>query len=223
MSRKALIFGSIGTLVETSQMQLDAFNQAFVEADLDWVWTRQIYIPMLAQSGGRKRIQAYADDRQEEVDARALHERKTEIFDQMMMEKGLCLRPGVLPLIRYGKDNGMQLGFATTTSRHNIMSMFEALEGALHRSTFDFVGDVDQVNAPKPAPEIYERAMSAFNLTAAECLAIEDTPIAMKAALDAGIECVGFPNAFSNPAEFKGALHVVDTVDPKGLPELAET
>ena len=35
---KAILFGSIGTLVETSELQRTAFNQAFSEAGLDWTW-----------------------------------------------------------------------------------------------------------------------------------------------------------------------------------------
>ena len=35
---KAILFGSIGTLIETSDLQREAFNQAFKEAGLDWYW-----------------------------------------------------------------------------------------------------------------------------------------------------------------------------------------
>jgi hypothetical protein len=42
MIRKAIIFGSIGRIVETSEMQRQAFNRAFAEAELDWEWTRDI-------------------------------------------------------------------------------------------------------------------------------------------------------------------------------------
>ena len=35
---KALLFGSIGTLIETSNIQRESFNQAFKEIGLDWHW-----------------------------------------------------------------------------------------------------------------------------------------------------------------------------------------
>ena len=34
---KAILFGSIGTLIETSDLQREAFNEAFKEAGLDSV------------------------------------------------------------------------------------------------------------------------------------------------------------------------------------------
>jgi beta-phosphoglucomutase-like phosphatase (HAD superfamily) len=35
---QAVIFGSIGTIAETSDIQRQAFNLAFAEAGLDWNW-----------------------------------------------------------------------------------------------------------------------------------------------------------------------------------------
>ncbi|MEM8537263.1 MAG: HAD hydrolase-like protein, partial [Pseudomonadota bacterium] len=131
MTRQAIIFGSIGTIADTSEMQLAAFNAAFDEAGLGWFWAASDYKPMLAKSGGKQRIQDFADRRGETVDASAIHQRKTAIFNDMMAHKGLAPRPGVLPLMKYAMDAGVKLGFATTTSQSNICAMFNALDGAL--------------------------------------------------------------------------------------------
>ncbi|WP_187432052.1 Protein CbbY (plasmid) [Roseobacter fucihabitans] len=222
MTKQAIIFGSIGTIVETSEMQRQAFNRAFAEAELDWEWTRDIYAQMLKQSGGRQRISDYADKVGGEVSAKALHDRKTEIFGEMMIADGLAPRPGVLPLIRFAKDNGIKIGFATSTSRNNIEAVFGALNGALHRSTFDFVGDNENVTATKPDPEIYHRTMIALGVSAARSLAIEDTAVSMQAALAAGIDCVGFPGAYGDESQIEGAIRIVDSVEPSKLPFLCE-
>ena len=52
---KAIIFGSIGTLVETSDIQRQSFNQAFKEIGLDWYWDKNNYKNLLKKSGGRNR------------------------------------------------------------------------------------------------------------------------------------------------------------------------
>ncbi len=221
MDKRAIIFGSIGTIVETSAMQREAFNQAFAEAGLDWHWTEDEYIPLLRKSGGRQRIADYADSKDEDVSATELHNRKTEIFGEMMMTKGLKPRPGVLPLVHFAKDNDMKLGFATTTSNNNVCAIFDALDGALHRSTFDFIGDLDEVTAPKPDPEIYYRTMTALTVTSDQCLAIEDTAVSMQAAVAAGIACIAFPGAYADADDFKDAYRIVDQLDPHLLPVLA--
>ena len=56
MLKTALIFGSIGTVMETSDVQRRAYNQALKEAGLNWDWTREIYAELLNQSGGQERL-----------------------------------------------------------------------------------------------------------------------------------------------------------------------
>ena len=46
----SLLIGSIGTVVETSQLQLEAFNGAFKEFDLGWHWSREEYEGLLSLS-----------------------------------------------------------------------------------------------------------------------------------------------------------------------------
>ena len=50
MKYKALLFGSIGTLIESSNIQRNSFNEAFKEAGLDWYWDEQDYKILLKKS-----------------------------------------------------------------------------------------------------------------------------------------------------------------------------
>ena len=40
-SMSAILFGSISTLADTSEMQRAAFNEAFRAHGLDWSWSRE--------------------------------------------------------------------------------------------------------------------------------------------------------------------------------------
>ena len=84
MPIKAVIFGSIGTLADTSDLQLQAFNMAFEEAGLDWVWEEDEYREMLKKPGGKARIARYAEARGEDVNASELHRAKVKFFDQLV-------------------------------------------------------------------------------------------------------------------------------------------
>jgi phosphoglycolate phosphatase-like HAD superfamily hydrolase len=57
----AVLFGSIGALADTSELQREAFNDAFRAHGLDWTWSRDEYQQLLAESGGEQRIAAYAE------------------------------------------------------------------------------------------------------------------------------------------------------------------
>ena len=214
---KAILFGSIGTLVETSELQRRAFNQAFSEAGLDWTWNPDEYKIMLKKSGGRNRINEYATDRGIKVNAHELHLKKTEIFDNMMKEKGISLRPGVANLIGYAIDNNVHLAFVTSTSDANVDAIFMALNGQLSRNDFNFIGNDKMVSKPKPDSEIYLKALSNLKLNAKDCLAIEDTEVSMRSAINANIKCIAFPGAMALDNDFSAALHISDDLSPNNL------
>ena len=182
MSVKAILFGSIGTIVETSEFQRQAFNAAFAEAGLDWNWDQDEYRQLLAKSGGRQRVADYAAKRGDTVDAVKIHARKTQIFDQAILDQGLAARAGVSDVIAFAKENGIKLGFVTSTTQANIDAIFQALGDTLVESDFEFIGDASLVANSKPDPAIYKLALRNLALTAEDCIAIEDTATSMEAA-----------------------------------------
>ena len=49
---RALFFGSIGSIVETSELQCQAFNEAVAEHALNWHWDQATYQGLLSLGGG---------------------------------------------------------------------------------------------------------------------------------------------------------------------------
>ena len=84
---KAVLFGSIGTIVETSDLQRKAFNHAFKKNNLNWIWTKKIYKILLNKSGGKDRILNYALKKKVSVDANRLRNLKTKIFNGYLKKK----------------------------------------------------------------------------------------------------------------------------------------
>ena len=220
MNYKAIFFGSIGTLVETSELQRRSFNQAFAEAGLDWNWSSEEYQRLLAKSGGCDRIENYAIQCGVDVDVKELHRQKTKIFDNLMTKETILLRPGVASLISHSLDSGLLLAFVTNTSKVNIDAVFFALGCQIKRSDFSFIGNDTMVSNPKPSPDIYLKALSELHLDAKDCIAIEDSEISMKSALAAAIRCIGFPGANTQGNDFSGAAFVTDHLSVDDLTEL---
>ena len=218
MNYKAILFGSIGTLIETSELQRNAFNQVFLENGLDWNWNPTQYQDLLKKSGGRQRIEDFAAQQGIEVDASKLHDEKTKIFDELMVSGDVLLRPGVASLIDQALDNGIKLAFVTSTSKDNVDAVFQALKNQLNRSVFSFIGNDRMVSNTKPKPDIYLKALSELNLEAENCVAIEDTEVSMQSALAASIKCIGFPGAFAKDNDFSSAILVTDNLSFNDLP-----
>jgi HAD superfamily hydrolase (TIGR01509 family) len=209
----AVLFGSIGTVADTSELQREAFNRAFEHHDLDWHWDRDEYLSMLETSGGEERIAARARSLGQTVDAGAVHRTKSKIFQDTLATSGIVPRPGVVETIRAAKGRGLTVGLVTTTSRANITAMLEALAPDVAASDFAVITDITTVGDPKPDPAVYTHVLEALGEQARTCVAIEDNLGGVEAARAAGITCVAFPNENTAAHDFAGAQAVVAALD----------
>ncbi len=215
MSTRAVLFGGIGTIVETSELQREAFNQAFREAGLDWHWDRRTYRSMLARAGGAGRIADYARSRGLVEFGRdaaiALHERKTAHFHARLRQGGLPPRPGVARLLAECQDQQVLLGFASTTDQTTLGLLLEAV--GIEPQTFAVITDRSDVNAPKPNGDVYRHCLETLGLSPLNALAIEDSESGLRAALDAGLRCVATPGANTLSQDYSGAAQVMRDLD----------
>jgi len=201
----ALLFGSIGAIAETSHMQRAAFNAAFRDSGLDWQWDRDEYRELLKSPGGCKRIADYATARGQDIDADAVYARKVAAFQAAVQGGDLAPRDGVVDMVKAALDRGITIGFVTGTSTAQRDLILNALNDALPRAVFKYLGHGGRAAKGKPAPDIYLDALAELDVSAGNALAIEDTPESARAALAAGIACVAFPGEDAMDRDFPDA------------------
>ena len=206
---KALLFGSIGSIVETSEIQRKSFNKAFKQYGLDWNWTKREYFSLLNKSGGKDRISRYAKKNKEIVNSTYLRNVKTKIFNNYLKKNQLKLRPGVKNLILFCKKEKIKLAFVSSTSTNNINAILYSLRNSINKEDFSFIGNSKLVKKFKPHPAIYLLALKKLKLKANDCLAIEDTQESLNSAKRAKIKCIIFPGKFHSSRKFIGALKKV--------------
>ncbi|MEL6922008.1 MAG: HAD-IA family hydrolase, partial [Pseudomonadota bacterium] len=170
---KALLFGSIGTLAETSGLQHDCFNAAFAAHGLDWHCSMLEYRSLLKTAGGIARIETYARQLDQSVDAAAIHATKSELFQQRL-ETGVALRPGVATTIARCQAAGTKVALVTTTSAANVRAIMAAT--GLSKRDFDLIVTRDDIQNPKPSPDAFQSALRLLALKPGDALAIEDNP-----------------------------------------------
>ena len=214
---KAIIFGSIGTVLETSDIQRKSFNKAFKKFGLNWYWSKNEYKKLLKMSGGENRLSNYAKTKNIKINTLKLRNLKTKFFNDYLKKNELKPRAGVTNVIKFCKKNNIKLGFASSTSINNINSIFFALENTIKKKDFDFIGNSKLVSKKKPYPDIYKVALKKFNLSSKECLAIEDTEESMKSALSAKIICIAFPGKLHEKEKFKGSYKITKKLINKDI------
>jgi HAD superfamily hydrolase (TIGR01509 family) len=101
------------------------------------------------------------------------------------------LLAGVAETLQAARQRGLKLAIASN-SDHAWVDRWLNQHDLL--SYFDCVRCRDDVQAGKPAPDLYLSAAACLDVPVDRCIAIEDSPTGMKAALAAGIRCVAIPN-----------------------------
>ena len=193
---KVLMIGSIGVLAETSELQRQAYNQAFLEHGLDWYWNVANYCEMLKSPGGLSRLSNFSNGKVSSDLINSIHEKK-EFFYGKYLENGIAPRDGVLACLEYCRLEGIRLGFITTTSHRNVDNLSKALAGHIDFNHFEIKTTKDDVTKAKPDSEIYSVALNKFGVEPHDAIAIEDTEVNQEAALQEQILCYLFAGEYA--------------------------
>jgi len=217
MTKRALLFGGIGTILETSEIQREAFNRAFAEAGLDWVWDKDQYRRLLVTPGGTQRIAGFARARKETgIDAAALHARKTEFFHARLRQGKLLPRPGVARLLCECAELNVLTGLASNTDGKTSRLVLEA--AGLDPAAFSVISDRSNIESSKPSGDVYRFCLENLGICPENALAIEDSESGLRAALDAGLSCIVTPGGNTRDQDYGGALATLNCLGDKHVP-----
>jgi HAD superfamily hydrolase (TIGR01509 family) len=224
MTIKAIIFDVDGTLADTEDGHRKSFNKAFAECGLDWNWDVELYGKLLKVTGGKERIKYYVSDfipnfaKPANFDdfVKNLHAVKTRHYTSMLADGHIPLRPGVKQLIEDAHAAGITLAIATTTTAENVTALLEVGLGKNWAALFAANGCGDIVPKKKPAPDIYFWVLEKLGLSAAECIALEDSKNGILSSLAAGIKTYVTTNEYTRDQDFSGASAVFEDLSDLG-------
>lgn len=223
---QALLFDLDGTLVDTEELHRQSFNQAFLDFELRWDWSPDVYTELLAVSGGRDRIQAYIARATPSAAERArlqsivhlIHREKTRIYGEIVRSNVVRLRAGVARLIGEARQAGLKIGIAATSASANVQSLVSALFGPDSYTTIGPIVCVDEVNRPKPAPDLYEMLLKMLGFPASACVAFEDSANGLMAAKAAGLFTIVTPTRWTQMQDLSVADVLIPTLGDPGEP-----
>jgi HAD superfamily hydrolase (TIGR01509 family) len=137
-----------------------------------------------------------------------------ELHDQVMEEAlaGVPARPGALELVDAVRAAGLPVGVASNSARafvERVLSVAGLLDGH-----FDVVVTADDVENPKPAPDLYLAACTALGAEPGRSAALEDSAVGAAAAVAAGMYVVAVPYFPDLPIE-GASLTAESLADPR--------
>lgn len=214
---RALLWDVDGTIAETEREgHRVAFNRAFEAFGLPWRWDDGHYAQLLRVAGGRERLlhdmTARADAppvlAEREALARALHECKNAVYDELVRGGAIALRGGVLELMQECRERGVRMGIATTTSRGNLDALLRVHLGPRWAESFAATVCGEDVQRKKPDPEVYLAALREMGLGPLDVVAIEDSPGGAASARAADCAVVVTRSAYFLDAPIEGAIAI---------------
>lgn len=223
---RALIFDVDGTLADTEKYgHRVAFNRAFRASGLNWDWSADLYGTLLSIAGGKERILHYINNYDPDFQhpnlvefSANLHQAKSRIYQQLLRESIIPLRPGVKRLLNEARSHQIRLAIATTSALPNVLALLENTLGAESINWFEVIAAGDMVSHKKPAPDVYLYVLEKMGLTAEECLVFEDSHQGLQAALQAKLPTIVTVNDYTQDHDFTGAKLVINNLGEPDQP-----
>lgn len=203
---RALIFDFDGLILDTETPEFHAWQEIYRLHDTelaieDWlpcIGTGSVFDPhahLETLIGGTL-------DRQEVASARKLCNKKLLARE--------TLRPGVLSTLQAAQAANLQIGLASSSSRAWVEPHLLRLGIA---EFFETLQTADLVEAVKPHPELYQRALSALQVDAGQAIALEDSLNGLRSARSAGIFTVVIPNVMTRNLDLREADLLLESME----------
>lgn len=183
---EAVIFDMDGLMIDSERVSLACWSQAAGEQALPFSDDFWLGMVGLGDRDCEQRLLQHisADE------VAALFARCHDLYEERT-QQGLPLRPGIVEILQLLQAHDIPRAVATST-RQPRASRKLAATGLL--AYFDHVVTSSDVAHPKPAPDIYLLAAQKLGKDPSRCLALEDSPAGIRAAVSAGMTAIQVPD-----------------------------
>lgn len=236
---RLMIFDMDGTLLKTEELKAISYARAAV-ALCPYTLSEEVVVDAFREVVGRSRN----DVAQFLVEKFNLYACATELMDQygvattwqayvqlrLEIYENMLADPNILTnsqwqhnveLLESSRKAGCMKALATMSHCEQVNFILQTL---MWSDNFDFVATRDDVEFPKPNPEIYLLVANHLNVSPSECLVIEDSAVGVEAAINASMNVVAVSTPFTIHQLHKSNLlddeWIVD--DPTNLIDIGE-
>ncbi|MEO9328429.1 HAD family hydrolase [Gordonia aurantiaca] len=180
----AVLWDMDGTILDTEEYYNDSARGILVAHDVPW--TEEIGLALNGCSlpdMARVLIDAGAGLTVDEIERRFI----LDVASRLRV--AMPWKPGAESLLRELRTLGIPTALVTMSPR----VLAEMVVDAIPFEAFDIVVTADDVERAKPAPDAYELAAAKLGVDIRECIAVEDSPPGIAAAVASGARVVGVP------------------------------
>jgi len=213
VTRAAVVFDNDGLLLDTENAWTRAEETLFARRGAVFTIEHKRSLIGSARAAAAVKLEAM-------LELVGAGEMLMDELHELVMEEALAgvePRPGALELLERLVGAGIPVAVASNSQREFVQ---RTLSGAgLLDGRFATVVSVEDVEHPKPAPDIYLEACRRLGAEPSACAALEDSATGVAAAVAAGMYVIGVP--YFSGAGLPGSDLLVDSLaDPAVAPAL---
>lgn len=196
MTIGALLLDLDGTLLDTNRLHARAWSAAFARCGHD-VPPDRVFGQI--GKGGELLVPALVGGEVEEAQGDALRAAKEELFVELIGREPVAVLPGAAEVFAAARSRGLATAVATASKRSQLERMLDRA-GLDLLALADAVLTDDDVERPKPLPDVVAAAAAKLGLPPARCVLVGDTPYDAEAARGAGAPAIGVESG-GHPAD----------------------
>ncbi|MCB1368266.1 MAG: HAD family hydrolase [Rhodobacteraceae bacterium] len=225
MTLKAIIFDVDGTLAETADVRRAAFNQAFTEVGLDWVWNRAVYAQVMACALPGAELEYYTAMRHPEMFNRLerngwlerIPRRANDIYLGLLEAGAAPLRPGVARLMAEALSEGVRLALCSTGPRAEAEILLFNRFGREMLDALSASVSAEDLQGTSPV-QAYRRTLERLGVPASSAAAFDDSARGVAAAASLGLCVIAAPSLYTLADRFVGARLVISDLGHPAAP-----
>lgn len=225
MALKAIILDVDGTMAETADVKRAAFNQAFAEIGLDWVWGRIVFQQILNSTLQGGEAAYYARVRHPDLaialqqnGALAQINRRQQMIYRSLLEAGAAqLRPGIARLMAEAVSGRVKLALCSNGPRQEFETL---LYNRFGREMVDALAasvSSEDVKVATPV-QAYQLCLKRLALSPQDVVVIEDSAAGCAAAARLGMTVIATPGQYSIADHFRDAALVISDLGHPAAP-----
>lgn len=201
---KAVIFDMDGVIIDSEPIH----NQATILTLQNFGITLTMdYLNQFIGTTATYMFDKIREDYQLSVTTEELINNDRITVKKLFEQEGMTPLPGVIDLIKELSRHRVKMAIASSSSLKRIEEVTKAFG---IQKYFDKLVSGQDIEHPKPAPDIFQKALSLLGVNQNEALVIEDSTLGTQAAKAASIPCIGYLNPNSGNQDLFAAFLVTD-------------